>query len=84
MTLRQHHAVPIAAAKAGVSRSTAYRIEQDPRLPSAKKAPRGRRRPDPLELASRFGVHPPPTPSERSVPISGTTLRSLVHNTARV
>lgn len=49
MTLRQHHAVPVAAAKAGFGRSTAYRIEQDPRLPSAKKAPRGRRRPDPLE-----------------------------------
>src|SRR5262245_65612775 len=25
-----------------------YRIEADPRLPSQKKAPRGRRRPDPL------------------------------------
>lgn len=49
MTLRQHHAVPVAAAKAGFGRSTAYRIEQDPRLPSTKKAPRGRRRPDPLE-----------------------------------
>lgn len=49
MMHRQHHAVPIAAAKAGFSRSTAYRIEQDPRLPSGKKAPRGRRRPDPLE-----------------------------------
>ena len=45
---RQHHAVPIAAAKAGFSRSTAYRIDQDPRLPSNKKARRSRRRPDPL------------------------------------
>jgi transposase InsO family protein len=49
MTFRQHHAVPIAAAKAGFSRSSAYRIDQDPRLPSVKKAPRGRRRPDPLD-----------------------------------
>src|SRR5271167_2764494 len=32
----------------GFSRSTGYRIEDDPRLPSRKKAPRGRRRPDPL------------------------------------
>ena len=40
--------VDIAAAKAGVSRSTGYRIEADPRLPSQKRAPRGRRRPDPL------------------------------------
>ena len=38
----------IAAAKAGVSRATGYRIEADPRLPSQKKVPRGRRRPDPL------------------------------------
>ena len=37
-----------AAAKAGFSTATAYRIEADPRLPSQKKQPRGRRRPDPL------------------------------------
>src|ERR1700716_1340273 len=38
----------IAPAKSGFSRATGYRIEDDPRLPSQKKAPRGRRRPDPL------------------------------------
>jgi hypothetical protein len=38
-----------AAAKAGFSAATAYRIEEDPRLPSQKRVPRGRRRPDPLE-----------------------------------
>jgi transposase InsO family protein len=38
----------IAAAKAGFSTATAYRIEADPRLPSQKQKPRGRRRPDPL------------------------------------
>jgi hypothetical protein len=38
----------IASAKAGFSTATAYRIEADPRLSSQKKAPRGRRRPDPL------------------------------------
>jgi hypothetical protein len=38
----------IAAAKAGFSTATAYRIDADPRLPSQKKAPRDRRRPDPL------------------------------------
>ena len=37
-----------AAARAGFSVATAYRIEQDPRLPSQKQAPRERRRPDPL------------------------------------
>lgn len=39
---------PVAAARAGFSTATAYRIEQDTRLPSQKKAPRERRRPDPL------------------------------------
>jgi hypothetical protein len=38
----------VAAAKAGFSAATAYRIEADPGLPSQKKRPRGRRRPDPL------------------------------------
>ena len=37
-----------AGAKAGFSTASAYRIEADPRLPSQKKEPRGRRRPDPL------------------------------------
>jgi hypothetical protein len=37
-----------AAAKSGFSTATAYRIEADLRLPSQKKKPRGRRRPDPL------------------------------------
>jgi len=48
MKSRQTSAPAIAAAKAGFSRATSYRIEADPRLPSQKKAPRGRRRPDPL------------------------------------
>ena len=45
---RQNHGPAIAAAKAGFSTATGYRIESDPRLPSQKKKPRGRRRPDPL------------------------------------
>jgi transposase InsO family protein len=48
MTFRQSEPPVIAAAKAGFSAATAYRIEQDPHLPSQKKAPRGRRRADPL------------------------------------
>ena len=50
MSSRPTHAttVTVAAAKAGFSPATGYRIEADPRLPSQKKAPRGRRRPDPL------------------------------------
>jgi len=48
MKLRLSEGPPVAAAKAGFSVATAYRIEQDPRPPSQKQAPRGRRRPDPL------------------------------------
>lgn len=40
--------VPLAAARAGFSAATGYRIEQDPRPPSEKRSPRERRRPDPL------------------------------------
>jgi hypothetical protein len=48
MKFRQSEPPLIAAAKAGFSASTAYRFEEDARLPSHKKAPRGRRRADPL------------------------------------
>jgi len=48
MKLRLSEGPATAAARAGFSTATAYRIEQDRRLPSQKKEPRGRRRPDPL------------------------------------
>src|SRR5436190_6195468 len=48
MIYRHSKEATVAAAKSGFSRATGYRIEDDPRLPSHKKAPRGRRRPDPL------------------------------------
>lgn len=48
MTLRQTHSVPIAAAKAGLSTATGYRLQSDPTPPSHKKSGRSRRRPDPL------------------------------------
>jgi hypothetical protein len=48
MSLRQREAASVAAAKAGFSAASAYRVERDPRLPSQKKVRRGRRRPDPL------------------------------------
>ena len=48
MTYRQTHSVPVAAAKAGMSTATGYRLTADPTLPSQKKARRERRRPDPL------------------------------------
>ncbi len=48
MSNRRKHSPAIAGAKAGFSASTAYRCEKDPRLPSQKMTPRGRRRADPL------------------------------------
>jgi transposase InsO family protein len=48
MSYRQTLCPEAAAAKSGFSTATAYRIESDPRLPSQRKEPRGRRRPDPL------------------------------------
>jgi hypothetical protein len=48
MRYRQTLSPEAAAAKVGFSTASAYRIEVDPRLPSQRKAPRGRRRPDPL------------------------------------
>src|SRR5216683_1028545 len=48
MIYRHSKDATVAAAKSGFSRATGYRIDDDPRLPSQKKAPRGRRRPDPL------------------------------------
>jgi hypothetical protein len=47
MKLRESNLPALAAAKAGFSTSTAYRVEQDPRLRS-NRPPRERRRPDPL------------------------------------
>lgn len=48
MKLKLSKALPAAAAQAGISVASAYRIEHDPRLPSEKKIPRARRRADPL------------------------------------
>jgi transposase InsO family protein len=48
MKFRVTDTPPVAAARAGISTATAYRIEKDPRLPSQIRAPRGRRRADPL------------------------------------
>jgi transposase InsO family protein len=48
MKFRATDSPTVAAARAAISVASAYRIESDPRLPSQKKPPRGRRRPDPL------------------------------------
>ena len=48
MTHRPNAPIPVAAARAGFSTATGYRIAQDPRPLFEKRAPRERRRPDPL------------------------------------
>lgn len=77
MKLRQTHTTAVAAAKASISVATAYRIESDPRLPSQKKALRGRRRPDPLADIFATDVVPLLTaaPGLRSVAIFEEIIR---------
>lgn len=58
MTFRRTEPVPIAAAKAGFSTATAYRIEQDPHPPSQRTPPRERRRADPLAAIWDSEVEP--------------------------
>jgi Mu transposase-like protein len=48
MKFRKSNPAFVAGAKAGFSPATAYRLDKDPRLPSHKQTPRGRRRADPL------------------------------------
>lgn len=48
MKLRLKQSVAAAAVRSAISVASGYRIEGNPRLPSQKQAPRGRRRPDPL------------------------------------
>ena len=71
MTFRQTDGPAISAAKASVSTATAYRFEQDHRLPSSQVRVRGRRRPDPL--ATFFDTEVVPmltaTPELRAVAI---------------
>lgn len=44
MRLRQNHPIETAAAKAGISRATGYRLINTPHLPSQERTPRGCRR----------------------------------------
>lgn len=48
MKFRHNDGVAVAAARAGFSTATGYRLAGEPELPSQKAVPRGRRRPDPL------------------------------------
>jgi hypothetical protein len=95
MKFRQNEAPIVAAAKAGFSASTAYRFERDPELPSQKKRPRGRRRPDPLAdvweseivplLESAPGVRPIAVFEEirRRHPEIGTGIRRTLERRIR-
>ena len=95
MTFRQTHSVPVAAAKAGISQATGYRLQADPTLPSQKKIPRGRRRPDPLAdifdaevvplLQSSPGIRPVSVYEEllRRHPNLGTGIRRTLERRIR-
>jgi len=67
----------IASAKSGFSTSTGYRLEKDRRLPSQKKIPRDRRRPDPLIAVWDDEIVPmmKAAPGLRPVAIFGEMLR---------
>ena len=56
MTYRKGDRPALASARAGFSTSTGYRIESDPRPPSRKRKPRGRRRPDWRTSCITFGL----------------------------
>ena len=95
MTLRQTHFTPVAAAKAGISQATGYRLQADPTLPSQKKTPRSRRRPDPLAdifdtevvplLRSSPGIRPVAVYEElmRRHPDLGTGVRRTLERRMR-
>ncbi len=58
MTLKKTDTIEVAAAKAGFSRATGYRLVADPPLPSLESKARGRRRPDPLAAIFESDVVP--------------------------
>jgi hypothetical protein len=76
MKYRQSNSIEVAAAKASISRATAYRIKKNPSLPSQKQTARGRRRPDPLEHIFDAEIVPllKAAPGIRAVAIYGEML----------
>src|SRR3546814_15597726 len=59
MKLRQTNSIVAAAAKAGFSTATGYRIAREPVLPSQRGTTRERRRPDPLAEIFEHEIVPP-------------------------
>ena len=74
---RRTHTRQIAAARAGIGATTGARLDADPRLPSQRQAPRGRRRPDPLLSIWEVEIIPmlQATPGLRPVAVFGEMLR---------
>jgi len=70
MKLRATNPPAVAAAGAAISVASGYRIQSDPRLPSQKKPPRGRRRPDPLESMFEADVVPMLTAAPQLRPVA--------------
>jgi hypothetical protein len=81
MKHRQTDAPPVAAAKTGFSEATAYRLEDDPSLPSQKARSRDRRRPDPLAVIFEAEVVPllESAPELQPVAIFAEMRRSREH-----
>ena len=77
MNLKRTHSRQTAAAKAGFSITTGARIDADPRLPSQKQPPRGRRRPDPLAPYWNSEIVPmlQATPGLRPITVLGELQR---------
>jgi len=77
MNLKRTHRCQTAAAKAGFSTSTGARQDADPRMPSQKQMPRGRRRPDPLARYWESEIVPmlQKTPGLRPITILGEMQR---------
>jgi hypothetical protein len=77
MDLRRTHTRQTAAARADFSATTGARLDADPRLPTQKQRPRGRRRPDPLAAVWDGDVVPmlEAVPGLRPVSILGELQR---------
>lgn len=77
MKYRMTDTTPVAAAKAGFSTATGYRLEDAAKLPSQKRTPRDRRRPDPLAGIFDGEIVPmlEAAPGLRPVAVLGEILR---------
>ena len=77
MKYRSTDTTPVAAAKTGFSTATGYRLGEGPQPPSLRRAPRDRRRPDPLAGIFDAEVVPMPeaAPGLRPVAVPGEVLR---------